>query len=70
MQVYLSRPRSTVRRPAIWLAGFAVVTAGPGEVRDVDIRIAARAFQHWSVADACLAYRTRYLPAVGRAQRR
>ena len=51
VQVYLVRPRSTVRRPAIWLAGFAVVTAGPGEVRDVDIRIAARAFQHWSVAD-------------------
>ena len=51
VQVYLSRPRSSVRRPAAWLAGFQAVTAGPGEVRDVDIVLAARAFQHWSVED-------------------
>jgi beta-glucosidase len=49
VQVYLARPESSVRRPSVWLAGFTVVTADPGEVRDIDIRIAARAFQHWSV---------------------
>jgi beta-glucosidase len=51
VQVYLARTDSTVRRPSIWLAGFAVVRAEPGEVRDVDVRVAARAFQHWSVAE-------------------
>jgi beta-glucosidase len=49
VQVYLSRPESSVRRPPIWLAGFELVTAGPGDVSEVGIRIAARAFQHWSV---------------------
>jgi len=51
VQVYLSRPESSVRRPLIWLAGFEVVQASPGEARVVDIRIVARAFQHWSVED-------------------
>jgi len=51
VQVYLSRPQSSVRRPPVWLAGFEVVTAGLGEARDVDIWLPARAFQHWSVAD-------------------
>jgi beta-glucosidase len=49
IQVYLSRPRSSVRRPVVWLAGFAVLTADPGEVRHVDVEVPARAFQHWSV---------------------
>jgi beta-glucosidase len=51
VQVYLSRPSSSVRRPVTWLAGFHVVRAGPGEVREVDIVLAPRAFEHWSVAD-------------------
>jgi beta-glucosidase len=51
VQVYLARPRSAVRRPPVWLAGFEVVTAGPGEVCEVEIPVAARAFQHWSVDD-------------------
>jgi len=51
VQVYLSRLESSVRRPPVWLAGFAVVTAKPGEVRQVDVCIAARSFQHWSVDD-------------------
>ncbi|HKF89328.1 MAG TPA: glycoside hydrolase family 3 C-terminal domain-containing protein [Propionibacteriaceae bacterium] len=51
VQVYLERSESTVRRPAIWLAGFAVVTADPGEVREVDVQVSPRAFQHWSVAE-------------------
>jgi beta-glucosidase len=51
VQVYLSRPRSSIRRPPVWLAGFEVVTANPGEVRDIEIRVVARAFQHWSVEE-------------------
>jgi beta-glucosidase len=51
VQVYLSRAASSVRRPTLWLAGFQVVTAGAGEVREVEIPIAARGFQHWSVAE-------------------
>lgn len=51
VQVYLSRSRSSVRRPPIWLAGFEVVTGNPGEVLEVEIAVAARAFQHWSVDD-------------------
>jgi beta-glucosidase len=51
VQVYLERSESTVRRPAIWLAGFAVVMAEPGEVREVAVQVSPRAFQHWSVAE-------------------
>ena len=47
VQVYASRPGSAVRRPARWLAGFAVVTAQPGEVRDVHVEVPARALRHW-----------------------
>ncbi|MCW2817664.1 MAG: beta-glucosidase [Marmoricola sp.] len=49
VQVYLSRARSAVRRPPVWLAGFAVLRADPGEVCEVEIAVQARAFQHWSV---------------------
>jgi beta-glucosidase len=48
VQVYLSRPHSTVDRPARWLAGFVVVRAGPGERIEVSVPIAERAFQHWT----------------------
>ncbi|WP_329288522.1 beta-glucosidase [Streptomyces pseudovenezuelae] len=49
VQVYAARPDSAVERPELWLAGFAVAKAGPGETVDVPVRIAARALQHWSV---------------------
>jgi beta-glucosidase len=49
VQVYLSRSDSAVDRPERWLAGFAVVTASPGEEILTRVRLAARAFQHWSV---------------------
>jgi beta-glucosidase len=52
VQVYLSRPGSGIRRPPVWLAGFAVVTASPGQIRDVSVSVAARAFQHWSVEES------------------
>jgi beta-glucosidase len=47
VQVYLSRPDSGVERPKLWLAGFAVVRAEPGEEQIAVIEIAPRAFQHW-----------------------
>jgi beta-glucosidase len=49
VQVYASRPGSSVERPARWLAGFAVVTAEPGQVVDVPVGIHARALRHWVV---------------------
>jgi beta-glucosidase len=49
VQVYLQRPGSSIERPALWLAGFAPVTLGPGEEADVEVPVAIRAFEHWSV---------------------
>jgi beta-glucosidase len=48
VQVYLSRSDSAIDRPALWLAGFGVVRADPGTEVMAEIRVAARAFQHWS----------------------
>jgi beta-glucosidase len=50
VQVYASRPGSTVERPVRWLAGFAAVDADPGETVTVEVPIHERAFQHWSDA--------------------
>ena len=50
VQVYASRPGSAVERPQRWLAGFAVVTAEPGEVVDVPVGIHARALRHWDTS--------------------
>ncbi|MFF3291030.1 glycoside hydrolase family 3 C-terminal domain-containing protein [Streptomyces sp. NPDC003023] len=48
VQVYLSRPRSAVERPARWLAGYAAVVAAPGETVTASVRVPARALAHWS----------------------
>jgi beta-glucosidase len=48
VQAYLARPGSVVERPALWLAGFAVVRAEPGQAVTAELRLAPRAFQHWS----------------------
>ena len=48
VQVYLTRPESGVPRPALWLAGFARVQAGPGESVTAEIELQARALRHWS----------------------
>jgi beta-glucosidase len=48
VQAYLSRDASALERPALWLAGFAVVTADPGQTVTAEVRLAPRAFQHWS----------------------
>jgi beta-glucosidase len=47
VQAYLSRPDSSIDRPARWLAGFAVVRAEPGEEVTATIEIDPRAVQHW-----------------------
>jgi beta-glucosidase len=51
VQAYLSRPESAVERPALWLAGFAVVDAAGGEETHCSFEIPARAFAHWAGAD-------------------
>ena len=50
VQAYLARPGSAVERPALWLAGFAAVRAEPGQAVTAELRLAPRAFQHWSAA--------------------
>ncbi|WP_053205823.1 beta-glucosidase family protein [Jiangella muralis] len=47
VQVYLSRTETAVDRPVRWLAGFAVVDAGPGEAATVTVPVRPRAFEHW-----------------------
>ncbi|WP_434445436.1 glycoside hydrolase family 3 C-terminal domain-containing protein [Lentzea sp. E54] len=48
VQVYLSRPGSAVPRPRRWLAGFATVTAGPGETVEALVEVPERATSHWA----------------------
>jgi beta-glucosidase len=48
VQVYLSRPDSGVARPERWLAGFAAVTAEPGQSVEALVRIQRRAISHWA----------------------
>ncbi|MHB1491874.1 MAG: glycoside hydrolase family 3 C-terminal domain-containing protein, partial [Cellulomonas sp.] len=47
VQVYLTRPESSVERPVRWLAGHAQVSAGPGETVTATVELRARAFEHW-----------------------
>lgn len=47
VQVYLSRPKSTVDRPVRWLAGHSVVRAQAGETVTVTIPVPRRAFADW-----------------------
>jgi beta-glucosidase len=49
VQVYAARPDSTMDRPVLVLAGFAVVTAGPGEALDVPVAIDPRVLRHWDL---------------------
>lgn len=48
VQVYASRPSSTVDRPVRWLVGFQVVRCSAGESQQVRIDVPARALAHWS----------------------
>jgi beta-glucosidase len=47
IQVYLRRDGGAVARPARWLAGFARVSAAPGETVTAEIPLRPRALQHW-----------------------
>ena len=49
VQVYASRPDSVIERPARWLAGYAVVHAGPGESVEVPVDLSHRVLRHWDV---------------------
>lgn len=52
VQAYLSRVSdSDIERPVLWLAGYAVVHAEPGETVTATIEIEPRSLQHWSVDD-------------------
>ena len=51
VQVYASRPESSVRRPVRWLAGFAVVHADPGETVNVAVPVSRRQWRHWDVEE-------------------
>ncbi|MFI5776572.1 beta-glucosidase H [Nocardia sp. NPDC051570] len=48
VQVYLSRPESTIDRPIRWLAAFESRTLEPGVSRRVEIALPRRAFEHWT----------------------
>jgi Fibronectin type III-like domain len=47
VQVYASRPDSAVERPIRWLAGFATVTAGPGQEVTAEMTVPACGLAHW-----------------------
>jgi beta-glucosidase len=48
VQAYLSCVNSTVDRPALWLAGFTRVSAGPGETVRAKITIDGSRFKYWA----------------------
>ncbi|MFE7978791.1 glycoside hydrolase family 3 C-terminal domain-containing protein [Streptomyces shenzhenensis] len=50
VQVYLAPAEHASDRPARWLAGFAVVEAGPGETVEAVVDIPHRAFEVWDEA--------------------
>ena len=48
VQVYLARSETAVDRPVRWLAGYAAVTAAPGETVRAAVVVAPMAVRHWS----------------------
>jgi beta-glucosidase len=48
IQVYASKPDTTIPRPPRWLAGWTIVTADQARKVSVDIPLPARTFQHWA----------------------
>ena len=48
VQVYASRPDSTIDRPAAWLVGFAAVELDARTSTVVDISLPRRRFEHWA----------------------
>jgi len=50
VQLYLSRPQSSIERPARWLAGWAPVEADAGEEIEATVPVDLWALRHWDVA--------------------
>jgi beta-glucosidase len=48
VQVYASRPDSTVDRPSRWLVGFAVVRAEAGAEAVAEVAVRRRALSYWA----------------------
>jgi beta-glucosidase len=48
VQLYASRPDSTVERPVRWLVGFESVELDPGEATTLQVKIPARSLAHWA----------------------
>ncbi|MCI1017121.1 glycoside hydrolase family 3 C-terminal domain-containing protein [Microbacterium sp. C5A9] len=48
VQVYAERTDSSVERPLLWLVGFAVVHAEPGETVTAVVPVAPRRLAHWA----------------------
>lgn len=47
VQVYARRRASAVERPELWLVGFAVVRAEPGQVAVAEVEVPLRCLAHW-----------------------
>ncbi len=58
VQVYARRVEPDPDRPARWLAGFAGVSAGPGESQTVTIQLPERTFQRWATGSAADGWQT------------
>jgi beta-glucosidase len=50
VQLYLSRPASSIERPVRWLAGYAAATAEPGQEVEVVVPVDRWALRHWNEA--------------------
>jgi beta-glucosidase len=50
VQLYLSRPGSSIDRPVRWLAGYAAATAEPGREVEVVVPVDRWALRHWDEA--------------------
>ncbi len=55
IQVYASRPSSSVERAQRWLVGYTSVQADPGQTVTAQITVARHAFEHWDVSKHCWA---------------
>ncbi|MBB2975848.1 beta-glucosidase [Microbacterium endophyticum] len=48
VQVYAQRKDSAIDRPELWLVGFAVVHAEPGQTVTATVELPSRRFAHWA----------------------
>jgi beta-glucosidase len=70
VQLYLSAPNTTVRRPPRTLCGFAKLALAPGARATARIEVPARALAHWDVAASAWRHEPgRYALHAGRSSR-